>query len=59
MAGLSNKKIAKELDVSVRTVESRRHKLFEKMQAGSVAELVRLVLSVQSETASQDAPYGE
>lgn len=56
MAGLSNKQIAKELDVSVRSVESRRHNLFEKMHAGSVAELVRLVLSVQSESASQDDP---
>lgn len=59
MAGLSNKKIAKELDLSVRTVESHRQKVFEKMQSGSVAELVRLVLSVQSETAWQDNPDGE
>ena len=59
MAGLSNKQIATELDVSIRTVEARRQKIFEKMQAGSVVELVHLVLSVQSETASQDDPDGE
>jgi len=56
MAGSSNKQIAKELDISIRTVESRRQKVFEKMQARSVAELVRLVLSVQSKSASQVNP---
>ena len=44
--GTSNKAIANELDVSMRTVETRRQQVFEKMQADSVAELVRLVLNV-------------
>lgn len=40
--GLANKVIARKLDVSIRTVESRRHDVFEKMAAGSLAELVRM-----------------
>lgn len=43
--GLQNKAIANRLGVSVRTVENRRREVFAKMQAASVAELVRLVLA--------------
>jgi len=43
--GKSNKLIAAELGMSVRTIEVRRSKLMDKMQAGSLAELVRLVLA--------------
>jgi two-component system, LuxR family, response regulator FixJ len=42
--GKANKSIAKQLDVSVRTVESRRHDVFTKMKVDSVAELVRLAI---------------
>lgn len=42
--GKSNKATAHELGISVRTVESRRHNVFEKLQADSVANLVRMVL---------------
>jgi len=42
--GKLNKAIARQLDVSVRTVENRRREVFRKMQADSVAELVRLVI---------------
>ena len=44
VAGKANKQIAKQLDVSLRTIESRRHVIFEKFQVKSVAELVRVVL---------------
>lgn len=44
VAGKANKVIAKELDISIRTVENRRREVFEKMQADSLAELVRMVL---------------
>ena len=44
VAGKANKVIAMELDVSIRTVEARRQEVFAKMQADSVAELVRLVI---------------
>jgi two-component system, LuxR family, response regulator FixJ len=43
--GKSNKAIATELSVSVRTVEVRRAKLMKKMGADSLAELVRLTLA--------------
>ena len=42
--GKFNKEIAAELQLSVRTVEDRRSKLMQKMQAGSVAELVQLAM---------------
>lgn len=42
--GHANKAIANQLDVSVRTVEVRRQSIFSKLEADSVAELVRLVL---------------
>ena len=45
--GLPNKAIAKEMDVSVRTVENRRQELYVKMQVKSPAELIRL--SVEAE----------
>ena len=48
--GVANKVIAKRLKVSVRTVESRRHEVFAKMQVKSVAELVRTVVSSKSLT---------
>ena len=47
--GLANKVIARKLDVSIRTVESRRHDVFEKMEADSLAELVRMALLSRDE----------
>ncbi|MCA9122489.1 MAG: response regulator transcription factor [Planctomycetaceae bacterium] len=46
VAGLPNKVIASRLDVSVRTVENRRREVFVKMQANSVADLVRRVVQI-------------
>ncbi len=46
VAGLANKQIARKLDVSVRTVENHRQKIFHKMQADSVAELVKMALAI-------------
>jgi FixJ family two-component response regulator len=43
--GAANKVIANRLGVSLRTVENRRREVFAKMQATSVAELVRLVIA--------------
>lgn len=45
VAGEANKVIANRLDVSVRTVENHRQKIFQKMKAASLAELVRLALT--------------
>ncbi len=43
LAGRSNKLIADELAISVKTVEQHRAKVMEKMRANSVAELVQAV----------------
>ncbi len=42
--GQPNKVMAKQLDMSIRTIESRRHEVFTKMGVESVAELVRLAI---------------
>jgi len=42
--GMANKVIAKRLGVSIRTVESRRHAVFQKMEVSSLAQLVRAVV---------------
>ena len=47
VAGTLNKVIANEMLISMRTVETRRHKVLEKMQADSLAELVRMVVEVE------------
>jgi len=44
VAGDANKVVARKLDVSVRTIENHRHKIFQKMKADSLAELVRMAL---------------
>jgi two-component system response regulator FixJ len=45
--GMPNKNIASDLRVSLRTIESRRRKVFQKMKAESVAELVALAISAR------------
>ncbi len=42
--GRTNREIAEELGLSVRTIEVRRSKLMQKMKAQSLAELVRMTL---------------
>ena len=42
--GRSNKEIANSLGVSAKTIEAHRARVMEKMQAGSLAELVRMAL---------------
>ena len=46
--GRSNKEIANALGVSAKTIEAHRARVMEKMQAGSLAELVRMVLAVNN-----------
>ena len=52
--GLANKVIARKMDVSVRTVENRRQRIFEKTGTESLAELIRLF--VESKLMSQSPP---
>ncbi|MBK3426006.1 LuxR C-terminal-related transcriptional regulator, partial [Methylobacterium ajmalii] len=47
MAGSPNKVIAQALGISPRTVEIYRANVMAKMQAGSLAELVRMALTVR------------
>lgn len=48
MEGKANKKIARELNISDRTVEIHRSHAMEKLSVKSVAELVKIMLSAKS-----------
>ncbi len=45
VAGRMNREIAEALDISIKTVEAHRARLMEKLEVGSVAELVQAVVS--------------
>ena len=47
VAGKSSKDIAADLGVSIKTIESRRARIRKKMEANSVAHLIRISLSAQ------------
>ena len=55
VSGLPNKTIARRLDVSLRTVESRRKAVFDKLGARSLAVLVQLVMQA-GELTQPDEP---
>lgn len=46
ISGDANKVIARKLDCSIRTVENHRQKVFQKMAADSLAELVRMAVAM-------------
>jgi FixJ family two-component response regulator len=48
VGGHSNKAIALELDVSMRTVANRRSDILKKVQASSTAELLRMAFEINS-----------
>ncbi len=49
VTGKPNKLIAAELNLSHKTVEAHRARVMEKMQAGSVADLIRMALAREGE----------
>jgi FixJ family two-component response regulator len=58
MSGATNKTIAHDLQLGMRTVEMRRSKIMEKMNAGSLQELVRLVISIRPGEEAMQQPEG-
>lgn len=46
IAGDPNKVIARKLDCSIRTIENHRQRVFHKMEAESLAELVRMAVAL-------------
>jgi FixJ family two-component response regulator len=46
LEGVPNKRIARDLDIGLRTVELRRSNLMKKMEATSLAELIQMALLV-------------
>ena len=57
--GFSNKQIAAKLGISSRTVETYRLWVMEKMGAGSLAALVRMVLLLPDVPRQGDVPAPE
>lgn len=49
--GLSNREAARDLSISVRTVENHRARVMEKMQAKNLSDLVRMVLRLEDASA--------
>jgi len=47
VAGLSNKEIASQLDISAKTVENHRAWVMERMDAKNLVELVRIALKIK------------
>ncbi len=58
LEGCKNRTMAKRLDVSLRTIENRRRRVFDLMQAESVAELTRMVVEFEHKLPAT-APAGE
>ena len=48
LAGKYNKVIADDLNISMRTVEAHRSKIFEKMEVRSAVELAQLLKSAEA-----------
>ena len=56
MEGLPNKRIARDLDIGLRTVELRRANIMKKMAVESLAELIQSALAAGFQTVLPDDP---
>lgn len=54
LEGMPNKLIARRIDLSTRTVESHRARIFIKLQADSLAQLVRRVVKLEGDPAASN-----
>ncbi len=57
LLGKKNRSIATQLDVSLRTVENRRRRVFEIMRADSVAQLTRMVVEYENNLLPKTDPH--
>ena len=57
-AGMSNKEIASQLDISPKTVENHRAWVMERMDAKSLAELVRIAMKLEERPAKHLDSWG-
>ena len=55
MGGLTNKEIGRALSLSPRTVETHRANLFAKLQAGSLAQLIRHYAALAEDVGTEGA----
>jgi FixJ family two-component response regulator len=56
VAGMLNKQIAWDLGISIKTVENHRAQVMQKMQAQSLAELVRMAIAVEAGSTRRSDP---
>ena len=49
VVGRRNKNISEELGITLSTVEAHRSRVMEKMEAGSLSELMRMMLSLEQD----------
>ena len=54
MAGLSNKMLARRLDISLRTVEMHRANMMDRLQVGSLAEALTLAVQAGIQPLAED-----
>ncbi len=56
--GLPNKIVARQLRISVRTVEDRRHRIMKKLDVASFARLMELVVAARTSPPVSSHDFG-